>query len=352
MDTTAATPLPRPQTSLTPRLNTPFIASATILPSLSTLSEGHGKTLAQLYDWFLALLKQHSSLELAIKEDKRMPYITVNAQAEAYAMLVGEGFLDMVLVPEDRETKQQLVIIHGMATCINVILIAFPEGFIWLKRHVVTNEPRPQLLGLFEGNMPSKVHLLGLANTMLASTPRNQRCVANVVILVTRVGNVVRLQDVSTVLTPISPPSAWKKIQAGTKIPPWCCNCQGEHSASSRLCPTRPRSFREPQDDNTPVHPTRVVFRPVPPPQHNAWMNGTLSLSAFPALPPSAAQMPVRLPLPGTAASSQRGTSHVASVHPLAPSTPPPALCHLELPFPGISLLPQLLLLHHRLTRW
>ncbi|XP_045135696.1 diacylglycerol kinase kappa-like [Portunus trituberculatus] len=31
-----------------------------------------------------------------------------------------------------------------------------------LKRRVVANEPRPQLLGLLEGDVPNKVHLLGL----------------------------------------------------------------------------------------------------------------------------------------------------------------------------------------------
>ncbi|MPC76040.1 hypothetical protein E2C01_070441 [Portunus trituberculatus] len=40
--------------------------------------EGHGKTLAQLYEWFLALLKQHPSLEPLLKEGRRRPYLMVN----------------------------------------------------------------------------------------------------------------------------------------------------------------------------------------------------------------------------------------------------------------------------------
>lgn len=124
--------------------------------------DGHGKTLAQLYEWFMALLKQHPTLEPVIKEGRRQPYLTVNSQADAYSMLVEEGILGFVMVPADLNARHQVVIIHGVSTSINVNLIATPVDFVWLKRHVVGNMPRPQLLGLVEGAVPSSVHLLGL----------------------------------------------------------------------------------------------------------------------------------------------------------------------------------------------
>ncbi|MPC44564.1 hypothetical protein E2C01_038240 [Portunus trituberculatus] len=252
-----ATSLPWPQTSPTVEMNSP----SSTRPSsphprtyrrLLQFPKGYGKTLAQLCDWFLPLLEQHPSLEPVIKEDK--------------------------------------------------------QGFIWLKNRVLATEPCSQLLGLLEGDVASK------AATMLASTPQNQTCVANVVVLATRAGSISRLQDADTVLAPICSPAAWKKSRLTPRFLRTAATARGTQcQLPSLLC----RPYREPQDDSTHIRPTRVVFRPAPPPQYNAWMNGTPSLSAFPALPPSTAQTPVRLPLPGTAASTQPGTFHVVSAHPL-----------------------------------
>ncbi|KAK8373003.1 hypothetical protein O3P69_012677 [Scylla paramamosain] len=68
--------------------------------------ERHGKTLAQLCDWFMAFLEQHPSLEPLIKESKHRPYLTINPQSNAYAMLVKEDLLGMVMMPENLSTKQ------------------------------------------------------------------------------------------------------------------------------------------------------------------------------------------------------------------------------------------------------
>ncbi len=87
----------------------------------------------------MALLKQHPSLEPVIKEDKLRPHLTVNPESDAYAMLVGEGFLGMVMVPMNPGTKQQLVIIHGVTTAISINLIAKPKAFVWFKRRFVAS---------------------------------------------------------------------------------------------------------------------------------------------------------------------------------------------------------------------
>ncbi|MPC90225.1 hypothetical protein E2C01_085199 [Portunus trituberculatus] len=127
-----------------------------------TFPEGHGKTLAQLYEWFMVLHKQHSSLEPLMKEGRHRPYLTVNPQLAVYNMLVKEGFLGLTMTPANPDAQQQMVIIHGVSAAINVDLLSTPEAFLWLKRRIIAGEPRPQLLGLVEGAMPSSVHLHGL----------------------------------------------------------------------------------------------------------------------------------------------------------------------------------------------
>lgn len=77
-------------------------------------------------------------------------------------MLVEEGFLGMVMVLIYLKIQQQVVIIHGVSTSINVNLIATPEDFVWLMRGIITNAPRPQLLGFAEGTMHSSIHPLGV----------------------------------------------------------------------------------------------------------------------------------------------------------------------------------------------
>ncbi|MPC31533.1 hypothetical protein E2C01_024826 [Portunus trituberculatus] len=103
------------------------------------------------------------------------------------------------------------------------------EAFLCLKRRVVTNEPHPQLLGLIEGAIPISDYLLGQGHFHLGLyTPEPNLC-----------GH--------------------------------CC--QFRHQ--SRKCKSVPlcRPIREPQTRSTNVGPSRMVFWPAPPPQHNAWTN-------------------------------------------------------------------------------
>ncbi|XP_045116024.1 uncharacterized protein LOC123507326 [Portunus trituberculatus] len=104
-----------------------------------------------------------------------------------------------------------------------------------------------------------------------------------------------------------------EKIHAGTRVLPLCCNCGGDHNATSRRCRARPRPVREPQTTSTATGPSRVVFRLDPPPQHNVWTNGPSSWSAFTAQPSA---FP---PQPGTAAPGQPRVAQ-----PSVPSTLPP----------------------------
>ncbi|MPC40505.1 hypothetical protein E2C01_034065 [Portunus trituberculatus] len=54
------------------------------------------------------------------------------------------------------------VIIHGVSTHINVNLIEVPAGFHGLKRRMVGQMSRSQLLGVVTGKMPSEMYHLGL----------------------------------------------------------------------------------------------------------------------------------------------------------------------------------------------
>ncbi|MPC25112.1 hypothetical protein E2C01_018213 [Portunus trituberculatus] len=140
--------------------------------------KGHGKTLAQAQfnEWFMALLKQHPSLEPIMKEGRSTPYLTANPWADA-AMLMMEGFLGLILTPADPDAQQQMVIIHGMSTTINVDFLATPEAFLWLRRRAVAGELCIQLLGLVEGTMLSSVHLLGLSHFCVSLyTPKLDLC--------------------------------------------------------------------------------------------------------------------------------------------------------------------------------
>ncbi|MPC74495.1 hypothetical protein E2C01_068855 [Portunus trituberculatus] len=183
--TPAAVSAPTDSPSLSPGLQNAMDTDAASRASLSqpdashphvSFSEGHGKTLAQLCEWFMALLKQHLSLEPLMKEDRCRPYLTVNSRSAVYDM-VKEGFLSLTMTPADPDARQQMVIVHGVSTAINVDLLATPEDFLWLKRCVVAGEPRPQLLGLVEGTVPSLVHLLGLVQFRMGLyTPEPDLC--------------------------------------------------------------------------------------------------------------------------------------------------------------------------------
>ncbi|MPC72291.1 hypothetical protein E2C01_066590 [Portunus trituberculatus] len=176
---------------------------------------GHGKTTSELFSWFAALLKQHPDLQPLYKEGRNQPYITVNTDSSFYATLV--------------------------------------TGFHGLKRRMVGQMPRPQLLGLVTGKVPSEVHLLGLGRQ--------------------RVERYTPEPDLSQCLD---------KIKEGTKIPPRSCNCGGDHNAHSTLCTVRPRPQREPATDE--VSQPRRVFCQAPPPQTNAWVTKPSSSAAGPHL--------------------------------------------------------------------
>ncbi|MPC67687.1 hypothetical protein E2C01_061866 [Portunus trituberculatus] len=122
---------------------------------------GHGKTTSELFSWFAALLNQHPDLQPLYKEGRNQPYITVSTDSSFYATLVSEGFMGLVLECRGEEGTHP-VIIHGVSTHINVNLIEVPAGFHGLKRRMVGQMPRPQLLGVVTGKVPSEVHLLGL----------------------------------------------------------------------------------------------------------------------------------------------------------------------------------------------
>ncbi|MPC47223.1 hypothetical protein E2C01_040964 [Portunus trituberculatus] len=123
---------------------------------------GHGKTASELFSWFAALLKQHPDLQPLYKEGRNQPYITVSIDS-SYATLVSEGLLGLVMECPGEEGTHP-VIIHGVATHINVKLIEVLTGFHGLKRRMVGQMSRPQLLGVVTGKVPSEVHLLGLGS--------------------------------------------------------------------------------------------------------------------------------------------------------------------------------------------
>ncbi|MPC72308.1 hypothetical protein E2C01_066608 [Portunus trituberculatus] len=101
---------------------------------------GHGKTASELLSWFVALMKQHSDLQPLYKEGRNQPYITVSTNSSFYATLLSEGFLGLVMeCPGEGGTHP--VIIHGVATHINVNLIEVPAGFHGLKRRMVGQGP-------------------------------------------------------------------------------------------------------------------------------------------------------------------------------------------------------------------
>ncbi|MPC62628.1 hypothetical protein E2C01_056717 [Portunus trituberculatus] len=221
--------------------------------------------------------------------------------------------------PADPDARQQMVIVHSMSTAINVDLLSTPAAFLWLKRRVVAGEPRSQLLGLVEGAVPRSVHLLGLGRFHVGLyTPQPDLC-----------GHCCRFRYQSWKCKSAprcrycsgSHPSSrcLEKIHASTRVIPLCCNCMGDHNASLRRCPAWPRPVRETQTSGTTLGLSRVVFRPAPAPQHNAWANGVPSWSDFPALPLPAAQPSAFPPLLGTAAPSQSGAAH-----PPVPATRPP----------------------------
>ncbi|KAK4318939.1 hypothetical protein Pmani_010082 [Petrolisthes manimaculis] len=242
------------------------------------------KTPAELYTWFAALMKQNPELEPLFKEGRNRPYITAKSDVPAYNKLIKEGYSGIVLVPVT-EVRQQSVIIHSVPTYINVNLIETPEDFLWLKRRTIGKTTRPQLLGAVMGNVPNEVHLVGLGRFRCElyvhepdmckncsrwghqewccrTAPKCRYCAGN---------------HKSTICS--------TKIQAGTFIPPKCCNCGGAHNAHSHICPRKPVIQR--QTEGTSTGRLQVMFRAAPPPQHSAWGNkGVASAPSHEHFPP------------------------------------------------------------------
>ncbi|MPC96112.1 hypothetical protein E2C01_091351 [Portunus trituberculatus] len=108
--------------------------------------------------------------------ERRPPYITVSTDSSFYATLVSEGFLGLVMECPGEEGTHP-VIIHGVATHINVNLIEVPAGFHGLKRRMVGQMTKPQLLGVVTGKVPSEVYLLGLGRRRVERyTPEPDFC--------------------------------------------------------------------------------------------------------------------------------------------------------------------------------
>ncbi|KAK8388551.1 hypothetical protein O3P69_020498 [Scylla paramamosain] len=96
--------------------------------------------------------------------------------SELFSCLVSEGFMGIVMECPGEEGTHA-VIIHGVSTHINVNLIEVPAGFHGLKRSMVRQKPRPQLLGVVTGKVPSEVHLLGLGRRRVERyTPEPDLC--------------------------------------------------------------------------------------------------------------------------------------------------------------------------------
>ncbi|MPC18263.1 hypothetical protein E2C01_011141 [Portunus trituberculatus] len=161
------------------------------------------------------------------------------------------------------------------------------------SRHVIAGELPPQLQGLVKGIVPSLVHLLGLGHFCVGLySPEPDLC-----------DHCFRFGHQS-----------------------WRCK--------SSLC-CRPMPVRESQTPSITVGPSRVLFRPGPPPQHNAWTNGTLFWSDFPTLPLPAAQPSGFLLLPGTVVPAQSGAAQSPVPATLSPVPVPLRLLYQYLNLPA-----------------
>ncbi|XP_045111710.1 leucine-rich repeat extensin-like protein 3 [Portunus trituberculatus] len=214
-----------------------------------------------------------------MKEGRHRPYLTVNPWSPAYHMLVKEGFLGLTMTPADPDARQQMVIVHGVSTAINVDLLSMLEAFFWLKRRVVAGEPRPQPLGLVEGALPSSVHLHGLGRFHMGLyTPEPDLC-----------------SHCCTFLGVILPPAAWKRYV----LAPESSRCV------ATTTPLRATALLGPGPSGSHRPPAPLLAPP-------GWFFGPTSQlwSNFPALPLPAAQPSAFPPLLGTAAPAQSGAAH------------------------------------------
>ncbi|MPC84618.1 hypothetical protein E2C01_079362 [Portunus trituberculatus] len=190
------------------------------------------------------------------------------------------------------------VIIHSVATHINVNLIEVPAEFHGLKRRMVGQMPRSQLLGVVTGKVPSEVHLLGLGRRRVGRyTPEPDLCLAED----TKSDAASLPLAAGTVLAPISQRSAWIRSRRAPKsllavaivgacVPPGS-NAWATKPSFSVAAP----HLSQPSCPTTSTSTTPAVFPPLP--QRTA---------TVPPVPPNTVpQSGITQELPGTDATQQ-----------------------------------------------
>ncbi|XP_076062105.1 uncharacterized protein LOC143037565 isoform X1 [Oratosquilla oratoria] len=146
---------------------------------------------------------------------------------------------------------------------------------------MVGKNPRPQLLGAVSGPIDTETHIIGVGRKRVAPyVPepdlcqkcskwghKSWRCRTTYVRCRYCAGG--HLSE-----------ECWEKIQQKVAVPPKCCNCGGQHNASSPVCPKKPRYKTLPP--SIPSIPT-TVYQTAPPPTRTAW-NVTAMQEEFPPL--------------------------------------------------------------------
>lgn len=242
-------------------------------PETCTLS------LENKYTWYMALLKQHPECKPLFKEGRNAPYITLNP-GQQYDRLTTEDFQGQVMKPITGLPRT--VVIFDVPTYINVSLLQCPPGFVWIRRRMAGKSPRPQLLGAVLGSLDAEVHILGVGRKKVAPfVPEPYLC--------ERCSNWghkgwrCRATYYRCRYCAGGHPSkeCLGKIQRNVAVPPKCCNCGGQHNASSPVCPRKPH-YSKTQPPSSSRVPT-TVLQPAPSPTRPAW-NITAMQGEFPSL--------------------------------------------------------------------
>ncbi|KAG0728157.1 hypothetical protein GWK47_033090 [Chionoecetes opilio] len=189
--------------------------------------------------WTVHLGRAFKSFNALFKEGKNNPYVTVGTQ-EAVDMLTTIGFKDVILVvPVDSE-KLTKVIIFRYPTVLDPDFLLDDSRFVWAKRRMFRGEPKSQVVALMRGPVPNRAFINGAGYRNLAPYVDEPHFCSHC----SRWGHKVwKCQgDVRCRFCAKNHPSTVcrKKITDGHRVPPRCCNCRGEHNASSPLCPRRP----------------------------------------------------------------------------------------------------------------
>ncbi|XP_076049533.1 uncharacterized protein LOC143030260 [Oratosquilla oratoria] len=241
-----------------------------------TFPEKCNLSLENKYTWYMALLKQHPDCRPLFKEGRNAPYITL-INGQQYNTMITDGFQGQVMKPITG--LQRTVVIFDVP--INVNLLQCPPGFQWLKRRMVGKNPRPQLLGAVSGPIDTETHIIGVGRKRVApyvpepdlcqkcSKWGHKSCRCRTTYVRCRYCAGGHLSE-----------ECWEKIQQKVAVPPKCCNCGGQHNASSPVCPKKPRYKTLPP--SIPSIPT-TVYQTAPPPTRTAW-NVTAMQEEFPPL--------------------------------------------------------------------